>query len=473
MENDSLLDHPVTLSEILDQDSLQRVCMTFAQVHHAGLAVLDTTGQILVDIPAEHMLCRRIGEHPRGTEICGSFDTIIQSVGELGEAPVAEHCHCGLRYEMLAIRHQGAMLGRLVYGPYRPTGMDEFAAEFEEMLGDDEQSGKVLKSGLTDLRRMSAVDPQEARYVVRSIGEVLSVIVQTGYARHLTSQIHIAAIQDAYNELQEKNRRLADSLDKLKELDKLKSNFLATVSHELRTPLTSVIGYSEMLLEGLAGDLNQQQRDYVKTIMDKGDQLLQIISEILDISKIESGAVQLSTERVNVGDLLQQVTDAMKPQARRKTIALNHQVAGDLPLVLADRGKTRQVLLNLFSNAIKFTPEGGAVAASATKAELPLAEGGLMTVPAVEIRVCDTGPGIAEENLTKIFEPFFQVDSSSTRQFGGSGLGLSIVKHFVEAHGGEVWVERAAGSPGSVFIVRMPVAPPKDSTAGVRSRLVG
>jgi len=477
MDSSSLLDRPVTLAEILDQDSLQRVCMTFSGLFGMGIAVLDSRGAVMVDIPAAHPLCRRIGTHPRGRDICGSFDELIQASTDVGETPIARHCPCGLRYEMMAIRHQGVMLGRLVYGPFRTEGMDDLDADLVGRLedADSDQPDEILMAATADLRRMNPQSLDSARGAMRTIGQVMSVIVQNGYARHLTSQIHIAAIQDAYNELQEKNRRLADSLDQLKELDKLKSNFLATVSHELRTPLTSVIGYSEMLIEGLAGDLTPPQLDYVRTIMDKGDQLLQIISEILDISKIESGSVQLSCERTNVGDLVRQVSDAMMPQARRKNIALQYDVPADLPAITADRTKTRQVLLNLFSNAVKFSRERGAVAAVVHAREIEAIDG--VRRPGIEIRVSDSGPGVKPEMRQRIFEAFFQGDSSSTRVHGGTGLGLAIVKHLVEAHGGRVWVESPPDEEGAVFIVHLPVTPPPGTPAArsaqERSRLVG
>jgi signal transduction histidine kinase len=471
----------ITLAEILDQDSLQRVCMTFARLNGTGLAVVDARGQVLVDIPAQYPLCVRIGGHPAGASICGTFDRLIQSdEADAGDAPVAKPCTCGLLYEILPIRHQGAALGRLVFGPYRPEGMAELSAELggELRSRDPELDAQVLRGALTDLQRMEVLPRARAQFLVRSLGEILSVVVQTGYARHLTSQIHIAAIQDAYNELTEKNRRLADSVEKLKELDKLKSNFLATVSHELRTPLTSVIGYSEMLLEGLAGQLSGEQREYVQIIMEKGDQLLQIINEVLDISKIETGGISLNCERLSLPDLLQQVGDAMMPQARRKEIALTYRASDGLPAIWADRAKTRQVLLNLVSNAIKFTPRGGTVEVVAQLGNMgfgPPRSPGSAAVQALHIRVRDTGIGIPDEARERIFEAFYQVDNSSTREFGGTGLGLSIVKNFVEAHGGRVWAE-AARPAGTMFTVLLPVSPPQGVLAhrgATRSQSVG
>jgi two-component system sensor histidine kinase BarA len=474
MEQSSLLEQAVTLGDIIDPDSLQRVCMTFARTHKAGIAVLDAKGEVLVDVPAEHALCRRIAKQP-GASLGCSFDHIVQTSRMLqrqsgpeddleAEAerpdggPEQARCMCGLRYEMLPILHQDEVLGRLVFGPYRDPKLIDLPPELLTQLGDDDQ---VVEAVRADLLRIEARQPTQIRAAAAAINEVLSVIVQTGYARHLTSQIHIAAIQDAYNELSEKNRRLADSVEKLKDLDKLKSSFLATVSHELRTPLTSVIGYSEMLLEGLAGKLGEEQREYVKTILEKGDHLLQIINEILDVSRIESGTVQLSQETFNVGDLVRQVADAMMPQARQKDIGLTYSAEG-LPPLSADRPKVRQVLLNLVSNAIKFTPAGGTVALSAVLGQLDCAGKRLRCV---DLEVKDTGIGIPADAREQIFEAFYQVDSSSTREYGGTGLGLSIVKHFVEAHGGRVWVEDPEAEQSGIALHRQAPADPTGASA--------
>ncbi|PID37969.1 MAG: histidine kinase [Deltaproteobacteria bacterium] len=479
MEQSSLLEQSVTLGDIIDSDSLQRVCMTFARTHDAGIAVLDAKGEVLVDVPVEHAFCRRIANQ-LGAALCCSFDEIVEARRRSSTSPdgddvseAQESTVCGLRYEILPILHQDEELGFLIFGPYRDPSLLDLPPALCEMLGDDPSVIDALRA---DLQQIDARDPAKIRAAAAAINEVLGVIVQTGYARHLTSQIHIAAIQDAYNELSEKNRRLADSVEKLKDLDKLKSSFLATVSHELRTPLTSVIGYSEMLLEGLAGELGDEQREYVKTILEKGDHLLQIINEILDVSRIESGTVQLSQETFDVGDLVRQVADAMMPQARQKDIGLTYSAEG-LPPLSADRPKVRQVLLNLVSNAIKFTPAGGAVALNAAIGHLDSAG---QRIRCIDLEVKDNGIGIPADARERIFEAFYQVDSSSTREYGGTGLGLSIVKHFVEAHGGRVWVEgpsapsaqegrgadpsdessQGAVEIGSLFIAKLPLIVP-------------
>jgi signal transduction histidine kinase len=313
---------------------------------------------------------------------------------------------------------------------------------------------------------MPRVRAETAERLATHLTHILDLIIFSGHRAFLTSEMHVASVRESFRALAEKNAALQEAYNRLKELDRLKSNFLATVSHELRTPLTSVIGYSEMLIEGLAGALTDEQRDYVQIIMEKGDQLLQIITEVLDISKIEAGNIQLSCEWVQLPVLIQQISDSMMPHARSKEIALRYVVPQNLPPIWADRAKTRQAILNLVANAIKFTPRGGEVNLVAEASQMEVAGDSAISVkrPAVVIRVVDNGIGIPEGSREKVFEAFYQVDSSSTREYGGTGLGLSIVKNFVEAHGGQVWVE-AGDSVGSVFVVRLPVKPAQTSPA--------
>src|SRR5262249_12134305 len=171
-------------------------------------------------------------------------------------------------------------------------------------------------------------------------------------------------------EAAEKTHRLAKAVEPLQEADRVKSNFPATVSHELRTPLTSVIGYSEMLLEGIAGELNEEQREYVRTVMEKGDQLLVLITGILDISRMEAGQMKFEKEPFELDEVVSVALSTIAPNARRKKIALTCEIPADLPRVLGDRDKVRQVLLNLLNNAIKFTPDGGSVALRADEGPL-------------------------------------------------------------------------------------------------------
>jgi signal transduction histidine kinase len=276
--------------------------------------------------------------------------------------------------------------------------------------------------------------------------------------------MHLASVQESFRELSEKSATLQAAYERLKDLDRLKSNFLATVSHELRTPLTSIIGYSEMLIAGIAGDINDEQREFMGTIHEKGGQLLELIKGLLDLTKLESGTLSLHKIETPVLPILQDIVNTLLPTARAKGVGLSAHGDAGIPTLFGDAARLRQVFLNLTENAIKFTPAEGSVTLSAeiTHVELPLDdEDGPAIVmrgvkrPMIEVRVADTGIGIAEAERPRVFDAFYQVDSSSTREQGGAGLGLSIVKRLVDAHDGTVHIE--ANAPrGTVFVVRIP-----------------
>jgi signal transduction histidine kinase len=270
-------------------------------------------------------------------------------------------------------------------------------------------------------------------------------------------------VRESYRELEEKTASLEQAYERLKDLDRLKSNFLATVSHELRTPLTSIIGYSEMLTAGIAGELTQEQYDFIATIQEKGSQLLELIKGLLDLTKLESGTLILRKSETNVGALLDDVVQTFLPHARKKSVELSADYDAALPSVWGEPARLRQVLSNLTENAIKFTPAGGRVRLSAAPRliEVGADEDGPAVVlrglrrTAVEVRVSDTGIGIPPSERQRVFDAFYQVDSSSTREQGGTGLGLSIVKRLVDAHEGSVAIEENVPH-GTVFVVTLP-----------------
>jgi two-component system, NarL family, sensor histidine kinase BarA len=290
----------------------------------------------------------------------------------------------------------------------------------------------------------------------------LDLILFSGHKAHVTSKMHLASVRESFRQLEEKTARLQEAFDRLRELDRLKSNFLATVSHELRTPLTSIIGYSEMLSEGLGGELKPEQLEFVKTIHDKGEQLLSLIMSLLDLSKLESGTMRMSIRQVRIENVLREVVSTLTPTARKKAVNLHLEAAGDLAELRGDPERLRQVFLNLVENAIKFTPSAGSVTLRARMVEDVDGDDGGLAVLApmrarVEVHVLDSGIGIPPREREKVFDPFYQVDSSSTREYGGTGLGLSIVKRLVEAHGGRIRIEENTPK-GTVFVVSFPQA---------------
>jgi signal transduction histidine kinase len=217
------------------------------------------------------------------------------------------------------------------------------------------------------------------------------------------------------------------------------------MSHELRTPLNAIIGFSEVLLERMFGDLNEKQAEYVEDVLSSGRHLLSLINDILDLSKIEAGRMELALAPFDLSQTLENAVTLVRERASRNGIALEMAVDERLGDFVGDERKIRQILLNLLSNAVKFTPEGGRIGITAVPAD-----------GAVEISVSDTGIGIALEDQDAIFEEFRQVGSDYARKREGTGLGLTLAKKFVELHGGKIWVKSEVGK-GSTFTFTLPV----------------
>ena len=223
-----------------------------------------------------------------------------------------------------------------------------------------------------------------------------------------------------------------------------KSEFLANMSHELRTPLNAIIGFSEVLADRMFGELNDKQAEYVQDVLASGRHLLSLINDILDLSKVEAGRMELELTQFHLPTALDGALVLIRERATRHGIGLGLEADPEIAEVVGDERKLRQVVLNLLSNAVKFTPEGGRIDVRAV-----LAEG------AVRVSVADTGVGIAPEDQDKIFEAFSQVGSGAARR-EGTGLGLTLTRQFVELHGGRIWVESEVGK-GSTFTFTLPV----------------
>jgi PAS domain S-box-containing protein len=252
--------------------------------------------------------------------------------------------------------------------------------------------------------------------------------------------------QQAEEQLRRANEYLAMTNLELAQATRLKDEFLANMSHELRTPLNAIMGLSEVLQTGIFGEINDKQRQFLVTIQNSGSHLLELINDILDLAKIEAGKLELQISSVAIEVLCEESLAFVRHQAHEKNIALNVEIANPSALIQVDERRIRQVLINLLSNAVKFTPEGGSVT---LKVE------GSPETQWFQCSVMDTGIGIAPADLEKLFQAFVQIDSSLSRRYEGTGLGLVLVKQIVELHGGRVLVESQPGQ-GSCFTILLP-----------------
>jgi two-component system, NarL family, sensor histidine kinase BarA len=464
---ESVLQRRLRLNDLLDVGSFSELVKSFVELYQVGVKVFDDRGNRLADVKVgSGDLCAYVFSFPDGRSRCTA------TVGRVKDGPVATEqgarqaqldeglplrgmvaipCFTGLRYLVMPILWEGDVLGRVIFGPFVPEDLAALPQSLLEIAQNF--SAERAQPLLASIRR--APESTVGR-VMLHFSQLLDALVSAGQRTYLTSQLHIEATLDTNRQLELQNRRLEAANVRLKDLDRLKSSFLATVSHELRTPLTSIIGYSEMLSEGLAGPLNPEQLEYTRTIMDKGETLLKLISSILDLSQIEAGKVRLTFAPHDLVDIVLSSISSVKPQANKKGIVLETRVP-DRPqgTVRVDADKLRQVVVNLLANAVKFTPENGKVSVYLSD----IADQPELAVPGYRIIVEDTGVGIPREQYEQIFESFYQVDSSSTREFGGAGLGLAIVKSFVEGHGGVIRIASEIGR-GSRLTAVLPVNPP-------------
>jgi signal transduction histidine kinase len=253
--------------------------------------------------------------------------------------------------------------------------------------------------------------------------------------------------RDELGELAANVDRMNDELRRLyRELEtasRHKSEFLANMSHELRTPLNAILGFSQVLREGLFGEVNEKQVEYLEDILASGNHLLSLINDVLDLSKVEAGQIELEPAPFSLREALERGVVMLKERALKNGVDLRLEPSPEVDVVTADERRIRQVVFNLLSNAVKFTPEGGRIVVSSARHDGEL-----------RIAVADTGPGIAREDQERIFEEFQQTDLGA-RQQEGTGLGLALSRRLIELHGGRIWVESEPGE-GSTFVVALP-----------------
>lgn len=453
------LAHSFQLEELLDSSALGEMTHSFEELFGVPVRVYSASGALMADADTIPSLYSLLDRTKKGGRAVQKVISAVRGEKPKKGEPVLIPCVSGGHYLISAIVHEGRSLGHTILGPFVSPDLSEMSPELRALAEGAELS--EVEAAWGALPRLSA---EKAHKLDSHLRSTLDLLVFSGLKAHLASNMHMASVQESFRELSEKNKKLQAAYDRLKELDRLKSNFLATVSHELRTPLTSIIGYSEMIIEGIAGEINAEQREFLETIHEKGEQLLELIKSLLDLSKLESGTMSLHRMDADCGKLVSEVVGTMAPTARKRQVDLVAELEDGLPLLHSDPDRLRQVLNNLTENALKFTPSGGRVTVSVSKVLLSAEDlGGFGSAlmapaqrPAIRLSVSDTGIGIPEDERDRVFDAFYQVDSSSTRQVGGTGLGLSIVKRLVDAHDGEIHVE--ANEPnGAIFVVTLPI----------------
>lgn len=303
----------------------------------------------------------------------------------------------------------------------------------EELVGDDVDSYLGLPRGeLMDILARQA-SGQSTRPLRKRVGDrVLSINVQPVKDQDGQSGRTVCAIRD---------------ITELDRVDQMKTEFVSMVSHELRTPLTSIKGYVDMVLDGEAGEMNEEQRGYLEVTRANTDRLIVLVNDLLDISRIEAGRVELRLRAAPLQDMVRSVAVSLRTQIEEKEMTLRLDMPRKPIVVLADPSRITQVLTDLVSNAYSYSAKGASIAVRARIVDEP-----------AQVDITDTGIGIPPDDQAKIFTKFYRVDNPMTREVGGTGLGLAVAKSFVEMHGGQIWVKSKPGK-GSTFSFTVPLAP--------------
>ena len=309
------------------------------------------------------------------------------------------------------------------------VSVGQIGADFTQIIRDDE-----LTTALKESQRQISLNKADISEVTldRDDGKLVLRVVASPFLDESGAMLGTVYV--------------FDDITREKEIDQMKSDLISLVNHELRTPLTSIIGFVSFMSDGKAGPVNEKQKNILARVERQSKQLTALINDMLDVSRIEAGHIQMRQELVSVLEIAQQRIEEILPQADAKSIRLQLRAPESLPTIIGDEARLGQVFTNLIGNAIKFTLDNGEVTVKLK------VDGHLL-----HVEIIDTGPGIPDEERHTVFDRFYQLSDFRTRQQGGSGLGLSIVKHIVEAHGGKLWVDDAEGRKGSNFQFVLPL----------------
>ena len=327
---DILMGDVVRLEDVLSRDDVTTVSKSFFNLFQLPVRVISQEGDLLADVHVDRPLCNRLNTLPEGAARCAATVSVVRDLEPRVESLV-HPCFTGAVYRVVPLSYQGRPLGRFIVGPYVPAEIDEAPASLLSVEGAADP--RMLNE---QFRAFPRVREDVAEQLCDHLKRVLELLVFSGHRAQLASTMQVESVRENYRELATKNEELEESFAELKHLDELKSKFLATVSHELRTPLTSIIGYTEMLESGSAGPLSSGQSEFLGTIRSKADELLGLISALLDLGRLEAKDLELQHEQVDPRALLSAVGSTIVPAANRRNVTLDIRVENESPKIWGD-----------------------------------------------------------------------------------------------------------------------------------------
>ena len=394
------------------------------------------------------------------SDLYATVDGKSPAFQKLEEIRVAITAWIDLAGEPEIVLRQNTDHGRLSLADPQRLNEEKAKEIMDGLRRDIGQFKRIIEAERQDrLARMRSVHQRVVSQIYFSVSAAILVIIFLGIL--LFREIRL--IENKNMLLAEQERRLQVAVGETQAASRLKSEFLANMSHELRTPLNAVIGFAQVLQKQYYGPLTEKQSAYVDYILTGGRHLLGLINDILDLSKIEAGKMDLNLTNLSLPEVFQNCLLMVREKAGRRRIELSWKVAEDVLKVTADERKLKQIICNLLFNAVKFTAEGGKISLSARMAG---DSAGPEAERHVEISVSDTGIGIPRADQKRIFKPFTQLEGGLNGKYEGTGLGLALVKSFVELHGGRVWVQSAGEGKGSTFYFTLPAEQNKGGAEG-------
>ncbi|MBN1946272.1 MAG: PocR ligand-binding domain-containing protein [Bradymonadales bacterium] len=437
-----------------DRDLYREVCQSYFDLYGVAIKVFDDNGSILFEVPGPSALCQYCFKIPPCRQACIHLVNTIRRDLPPFQTVQKTTCFTGAEYRVAPIHYGTDVVGKVLFGPFLPPELRDLPAEFLAMDRsiDSWEAWEAAK-------RFRRINPRLADQIAKNLATVIEVMAFVGFKGLMTTNMHVQSLSEAFEEINQKNQKLESQIARLRELNNQRASFLAAISKEIKAPLTSLIGYAEMLQEGVGGALTEDQKEFLKTIIDQGESLFAITQTIEELSRIERGQVEITPKPVAVVDLLDRIVRQGKRLGAPRDIQVKLIPLQDpIPDLFVDPDKVHSILQRIMNNAVKFTPSGGHIEVSARDDSFFGATHNSDN-PAVAISIQDTGIGIPPEHVGQIFDPFFTVHRGPEHPYSGTGVGLAIAKAYTDAHAGRILVQSTPGQ-GTTVTVFLPTEPP-------------